>query len=85
MAFHIRDPETDKLARELAALQGDGITKAVKSALETKLREERRKVPLLDRIKDITDEIAAAPETGLKADKAFYDWLSGEEDGDDVR
>ncbi len=85
MAFHIRDPETDRLARELAALQGDGITNAVKSALEAKLALERRKVPLLERIKDITDEIAAAPKTGLKADKAFYDWLSGEEDVEDVR
>ena len=85
MAFHIRDPETDRLARELARLQGDGITGAVKSALEAKLAEERRKVPLLERIKDITDEIAAAPKTGQKADKAFYDWLSGEEDVEDVR
>jgi len=79
MAFHIRDPETDRLARELAELQGNGITGAVKSALETKLAEHRRKIPLMERIKDITDEIAAAPKTGLKADKAFYDWLSGEE------
>jgi antitoxin VapB len=81
MAFHIRDPETDRLARELAQLQGDGITNAVKSALETKLAEERRKVPLLERIKDITDEIAAAPKTGLKADKAWFDEMWGQ--GDD--
>jgi antitoxin VapB len=85
MAFHVRDPETDRLARELARLQGNGITGAVRSALEAKLAEERRKVPLLERIKDITDEIAAAPKTGLKADKAFFDWLSDEEDVDDVR
>jgi antitoxin VapB len=85
MAFHIRDAETDRLARELAELQGNGITSAVRSALEAKLAEERRKVPLLERIKDITDEIAATPKTGLKADKAFYDWLSGEEDVEDVR
>lgn len=81
MAFHIRDPETDRLARELARLQGDGITGAVKSALQTKLAEERRKVPLLERIKDITDEIAAAPKTGLKADKAWFDEMWGQ--GDD--
>lgn len=80
MAFHIRDPETDRLARELARLQGGGITGAVKSALEAKLKEERKKLPLMERIKDITDHLAAIPDTGLKADKAFYDWLSGEED-----
>ena len=55
MAFHIRDPETDRLARELARLQGGGITDAVKSALAAKLSEERRKVPLMERIKDITE------------------------------
>ena len=80
MAFHVRDAETDRMARELARLQGDGITGAVKSALREKLRQERRRLPLMERIKDITDEIAAAPGTGLKADKAFYDWLAGEED-----
>ena len=81
MAFHIRDPETDRLARELARLQGNGITGAVKSALEAKLAEEQRKVPLMERIKDITDEIAAAPKTGLQADKAFFDdmWGQGDE------
>lgn len=80
MAIHIRDAETDRLARELARLQGSGITEAVKSALETKLAEERRALPLMERIKDLTDQIASAPDTGLKADKAFYDWLSGEDD-----
>jgi antitoxin VapB len=80
MAFHIRDPETDRLARELAQIQGNGITNAVKSALVTKLAEERRKVPLMERIKDITDELNANADPNFKADKAFYDWLSGQED-----
>jgi antitoxin VapB len=81
MAFHIRDSETDRLARELARLQGNGITDAVKSALQAKLAAERNKLPLMERIKDITDEIAAAPKTGLKADKAFFDEMWGQ--GDD--
>ncbi len=81
MAFHIRDSETDRLARELAEIQRGGITEAVKSALVTKLAEERRKIPLMERIKDITDEIAAAPKTGLKADKAYFDEMWGQ--GDD--
>jgi len=80
MAFHIRDPETDRLARELAQIQRGGITEAVKSALQTKLEEERRKLPLMERIKDITDEVASWPKTGLKADKAFYDSLNDEDD-----
>jgi antitoxin VapB len=81
MAFHIRDSETDRLARELAEIQRGGITEAVKSALVTKLAEERRKIPLMERIKDITEEIAAAPKTGLKADKAYFDEMWGQ--GDD--
>jgi antitoxin VapB len=81
MALHIRDPETDRLARELAALTGGGLTEAVKSALEMKLAAERRRLPLRERIKDITDRIAAAPDTGLVADKAFMDDLWGQ--GDD--
>jgi antitoxin VapB len=80
MAFHIRDPETDRLARELADLQGNGLTGAVKSALVSKLAEERQKLPLMDRIKDITDRIAAYPDTGAKADKAFFDDLWGQAD-----
>jgi antitoxin VapB len=80
MPIHIRDPETDRLARELVRLCGRGITEAVKAALEAKLAEERQALPLSERIKDITARIASAPDTGLKADKAFYDWLSGEED-----
>lgn len=75
MALHIRDPETDRLARELARLQKRGITDAVRSALRAKLAEERRRVPLADRIKDLQDEVASWPETGLEADKAFYDSL----------
>lgn len=79
MALHIRDPETDRLARELAELQGAGITEAVRSALEDKLLAERKKLPLMERIKDITDRIATYPSTGLEADKAFYDSLNDEE------
>ena len=81
MAIHIRDPKTDALARELARLRGEGITEAVRIALEAKVAEERKRVPLLERIRHIQDEIAAAPETGLKADKAYFDEMWGQ--GDD--
>lgn len=81
MAIHIRDPKTDALARELAGLRGEGITEAVRIALEAKLAQERKKVPLLERIKHIQDEIAAAPKTGLEADKAYFDEMWGQ--GDD--
>lgn len=82
MPFHIRDPEADRMARELAAIQGNGITGAVKSALETKLKEERKRLPLMERIKDITDRIAAYPESSEKADKAWFDEMWGQGDAD---
>ncbi|HYF23467.1 MAG TPA: type II toxin-antitoxin system VapB family antitoxin [Caulobacteraceae bacterium] len=81
MAFHIRDPETDSLVRELARRDGLGLTDAVKLAVKKELErkqvdvEERRK-----RMRAIVEEIARWPETGLKADKAFYDDLSGQAD-----
>jgi len=85
MAFHIRDPETDRIVRDLAAKTGATLTDAVREAAAEKLARVERtqqhadKRPMLERIKDIQERVAAYPETGLKADKAFYDWLSGDE------
>lgn len=43
MALNIKDPETDRLARELAGLTGETITVALRHALEERLRLERRR------------------------------------------
>lgn len=37
MALNIKDPETDRLARELAALTGQPITAALRDAIREKL------------------------------------------------
>ncbi|WP_249010186.1 type II toxin-antitoxin system VapB family antitoxin [Conexibacter sp. DBS9H8] len=37
MALNIKDPETDRLARELADLSGQSITTAVREALEERI------------------------------------------------
>lgn len=85
MAFHIRDPETDRIVRALAARTGVTLTDAVREAAAEKLaRVERIEVqadqrPLRERIRDIQERVAARGKTGLKADKAFFDWLSGDE------
>jgi antitoxin VapB len=42
MALSIRDPETDRLARELAALTGESMTKAIRVSLEERLARETR-------------------------------------------
>lgn len=80
MAFHIRDPKTDKAVRQLAARKGVSMTEAVREAVESELAKlEGDKRPMIERIRDIQERVAAYPKTGLKADKAFYDWLSGDE------
>ncbi|SOB80622.1 antitoxin VapB [Sphingomonas guangdongensis] len=88
-SLYIKDEETAALAAEVARRLGTTKTEAVRTALREKkasfasekpgpapdiiawLRERRRTHPL-------------PPPTGLKADKAFFDWLSGEEDVPDV-
>ena len=41
MALSIRDPETDRLARELAAVTGETMTQAIRTAIEQRLERER--------------------------------------------
>ena len=79
MAFHIRDKETDALVRELARERGCGLTEAVKQAVDAELRRNRNRTPLQVRLRALQDEVAAIPGTGVEADKAFYDALSGDE------
>lgn len=79
MAFHVRDPEADALVRTLAKKRGVGITDAVKLAVRAELERDQR-ADYMAKVREIQDRIASRGDTGLKADKAFFDWLSGEED-----
>ena len=80
MAFHIRDEETDTLVRTLARRWGVGLTEAVKQAVGAELarsgQDER-----IAKVREIQAQVAAQGRSGLKADKAFFDDLSGQ--GDD--
>ena len=49
-------------------------------AARNELEREESKLSLWERTADIRAEIASWPRTGLKADKAFFDSLSDEED-----
>jgi antitoxin VapB len=79
MAFHVRDQETDDLVRKLALSRGVGLTEAVKLAVKAELGRQQRQTPLAERIRVLQDELAMRARTGLKADKAFFDELSGDE------
>ncbi|MCP1758679.1 MULTISPECIES: type II toxin-antitoxin system VapB family antitoxin [Bradyrhizobium] len=48
MAFHIKNPETDALARRVAALKKIGLTEAVHTALAHELEREQGKPTLVD-------------------------------------
>ena len=78
MAFHVRDIETDSLVRELAAKHKIGLTDAVRMAVRNELRREQEAVPLKVRIAALRSEVLKRPATGLEADKAFFDDLSGD-------
>ncbi len=78
MPFHVRDPETDALVRELARRRGVGLTEAVKLAVGAELRRDADATPLRERVAALRRKVLSRPATGLEADKAFFDVLSGE-------
>ena len=83
MPLNDRDEEVDRLAETLASIARVSKTEAVRMALANELqrRQESRPPgarPLRERIKPIQDRIGGYPSTGLDADKAFFDDLSGE-------
>lgn len=85
MTIYIKDPATDKAVRELARLRGLSLTEAIREAVENALAHEAAQQKpetrefRMDKLRKLQAELANYPRTGLKADKAFYDWLSGEE------
>lgn len=77
MPLNIRDEETNRLAEELARRLASTKTAAVKSALRNELDRLEHRVPLRERLRPLQDRVLSRPPTGLEADKAFYDSLSG--------
>ena len=64
MALSIKDPETERLARNLAQLTGENITMATKRAIEERLRRlggHSRKAALLEDLADIRRRWSALP------------------------
>ncbi len=64
MALSIKDPETERLARDLARLTGENITIATKRAIEERLRRvggQSRKAILLQDMAEIRRRWSAMP------------------------
>ena len=63
MALSIKDPETDRLARELAAATGETMTEAIRNALAERLARTRppHRYPLHEAIRRIQERFASLP------------------------
>lgn len=77
MALNIKDPEADRLARELSKRTGESLTQTVIKALRERLKREGAKAPLSlkDEIMSISRRAASIPRrTGRQADEIIgYD------------
>lgn len=78
MPLNIRSEEVNRLAERLAARKKVTKTEAVRLALANELRREEQELSLWERLRPLREKIASYPETGLEADKAFFDELSGD-------
>ena len=58
MALSIKDPEADRLAREVASLTGETLTQAVVVALRERLAREERRAKNADRLVEEVQEIS---------------------------
>lgn len=70
MAISLKDAETDRLAREVAALTGETLTEAVRKALAERLeREQRRRDAkgLIERLNEIASHCAALPDVDTRS------------------
>ena len=67
MALNIKSAETDRLARELAALTGESITEAVTKALDERIARERkernglRREELRAKLREVREAFSKAP------------------------
>jgi antitoxin VapB len=72
MALSLKDPETDRLAREVAKLTGESLTAAVRNALIDRLARERlrrgqRPQRLAETLDALARECAALPDLDTRS------------------
>jgi antitoxin VapB len=77
MPLYIKDDTTAQLVGELAKLRGTSKQDAVRHAVTAELGRLRQD-SLLERLQALRDRLGPLKPTGLLADKAFFDELSGE-------
>ncbi|HBK08783.1 MAG TPA: transcription factor [Acetobacteraceae bacterium] len=77
MPLFIKDDTTADLVAQLARQRGISKQDAVKLAVKAELSRMARAVPLRDRFAALRAAHKLPPPTGLAADKAYFDELSG--------
>ena len=78
MPLYIKDDETASLVAVLAERRHCTKQDAVKQAVTAALDQEMKAMPLRERFAILRAAYPLPPKTGLAADKAFFDDLSGE-------
>ena len=80
MAFHVRDQATDSAVRRLAKLKRKTLTATIREAVEREYQRECEHIPFMEHVRAIQERFRTVGKpTGLAADKAFFDKLSGED------
>lgn len=78
MPLYIRDDLTADLVARLAKERGMTKQDAVRMAVQAELDRARDAKPVSERMREWRAAHPLPPPTGLAADKAFFDDLSGE-------
>jgi antitoxin VapB len=78
MPLYIKDDETAALVARLAELRGLSKQGAVKLAVQAALDQATRQGSVEDRLRKLWAEHPLPPRTGKRANKAFFDDLSGD-------
>jgi antitoxin VapB len=74
----LREPATDAAVRRLAAKMGVSLTEAIRISAENELKRiAAEQTSVAARVARIQRRARQFGRSGLKADKAFYDDLSG--------
>jgi antitoxin VapB len=76
VALNIKDPETDRLARELAAVTGESITVAARRAIEERLARVRTR-STVEETRDVLTRIIERGRARAMLDERSADELLG--------
>ena len=78
MAFYVKDPATDKAVRRLAKIKGKTLTDTIREAVEKEYANTKASKSVAEKLDALAERFGKFPRSGLEADKAFFDDLSGD-------